>query len=152
VALWREIGDRWGLSFALITLAHHPWVWRDRDRAEGLLREALRAARELGDSHNEAYALSSLGLRALHAGDHGAAAVYFDEGLAIARERGLRRNLANLLTRAARAAYAHGDLDRVRVLLTEASGMVALSAEAEYWYGKLSDATARGGAALATVV
>lgn len=137
VVLFREVGDRWGLTFSLISLSQHPWVWRDRARAEALLREALAAAQELGNGHDVSHALSTLGLLRFEAGEHAEAAAYFYRGIQIARERGLRRNLANLLTRAARVAVAVGELTRARHLLDEASGVVQVSAEAEFWWREL---------------
>lgn len=83
------------------------------------------------------HALSTLNLLCFEAGKHAEAAVYFEKGIQIARERGMRRNLANLLTRGARLAVVVGDLTHARQLLDEASGVVQVSAEAEFWWREL---------------
>jgi hypothetical protein len=61
LALFREIGDTWGIAYALNNLGQVAFaVLHDRTRARALFEESLRLRRALGDSMGIAMSLNNL--------------------------------------------------------------------------------------------
>jgi hypothetical protein len=89
LAMFRELGDRWGQLQAI------EWLGAavapvDRVRAEQLHRDGLRMAEELGLWPQAADALSWLGRSALRAGDLGQARELLQRGMRLAAEQSYR--------------------------------------------------------------
>jgi len=88
IGIWKEHGDRSGLSFSLNGLGVSLAL---QDRAEEALecyRESLRLAREAGDQRATARALNNLGLESLDIGELEEARKCFHESLEISRQIG----------------------------------------------------------------
>jgi predicted ATPase len=60
LALYRGLGDRWGIAVALVALGNQSIAHGDSDGARGLLEESLRLWGELGDDAGFARSLSNL--------------------------------------------------------------------------------------------
>jgi tetratricopeptide (TPR) repeat protein len=86
--LFRELGDREGMSLALSRLGIDFTRHRTGDptQAREALEEALAIAREIGNSEGISNALGYLGTFTLEFGDPEGARVLFEEGLSIARQ------------------------------------------------------------------
>jgi non-specific serine/threonine protein kinase len=143
LALYRELGDPWGVAAAARGQAFGnmwgPRADRDHDLVMALLVESLAAGREQGDRWNIASTLSALGFQSLHRGDHGRAAMHFEEDLALTQEMGDRSRLPSVLHGLAQVAWRQGRLDQA-IALYEGSLTVAgetgdrQSVANAYWY------------------
>jgi predicted ATPase/class 3 adenylate cyclase len=69
LALYRELGDEWGVSHMLHRFAAEATRVGDFDQARALTEEALSTAHRLGDRRNESIALATLADVAQHEGD-----------------------------------------------------------------------------------
>jgi len=103
VAVWRLLGDRYGLAVALSELALAEREQGGYARAISLLEESLALFRAVGDRHGVACSLDRLGTVAHAAGDYALAQARYEEALGAVREAGnepllawLQQNLANL--------------------------------------------------------
>jgi non-specific serine/threonine protein kinase len=88
LALWRELGDDWGTTFALGMLGVVAEDAGEFARAVPLLDEALALARGAGDRPNTALILDHLGVVAWGQGDAARAVPYWEEALALHRAAG----------------------------------------------------------------
>jgi tetratricopeptide (TPR) repeat protein len=89
LAMFRELGDRWGQLQAIEWLGAAVAA-SDRARAEQLHRDGLRVAQELGLWPQAADALSWLGLSALSSGDLVQAREFLERGMRLAAEQSYR--------------------------------------------------------------
>jgi tetratricopeptide (TPR) repeat protein len=103
LALFRDIGDRWGQARAGELLGYLLEVEGDYDRAAQLHREGLRLATELGLWPIASRQLGRLGRLAALAGDYPAAIERYEQALALATEIGFRQGVT----------FAHGGLGTV---------------------------------------
>jgi predicted ATPase/class 3 adenylate cyclase len=69
LALYRELGDEWGVAHMLHRFAAEATRVGDFDQARALTEEALSTAHRLGDHRNESIALATLADVARHEGD-----------------------------------------------------------------------------------
>ncbi|MES2462483.1 MAG: tetratricopeptide repeat protein [Armatimonadota bacterium] len=97
VSLWRQIGDRRGLSASLQTLATITYSRDDTPTARKYLHEGLRLARALNDQSLMARALQNLGNISLARREWQRASVYYTESLSLYRVTGNRNRAAHVL-------------------------------------------------------
>jgi predicted ATPase/class 3 adenylate cyclase len=81
LALYRELGDKYGLARTLLVLGSMDNRESLHDRARARYEEALEAAREIGDAGIVGGVLNSLGELARLRGDHAAARTFYLESL-----------------------------------------------------------------------
>jgi tetratricopeptide (TPR) repeat protein len=94
VALFRRLGDRRELGFALNLLAGTVHVLGQYREEHRLLEESIACSRVAGDQWTMAYSLNDLSLVEHHFGNDAAAQQLARESLAIFRQLGDRRGLA----------------------------------------------------------
>ena len=142
IGLFRELGDKWGLAFALHKLAAtlDPLVnyqprgedgsppplpeleaaaRNDHTAERALFEESLALFRELGDRLAQSMNLGSLGYTFFCWGDRVAGRAMFEEQLTIVREFGYVEGVAFSLLLLGIDALAHDELDRAAMLFEE---------------------------------
>jgi predicted ATPase/class 3 adenylate cyclase len=119
LALWRELGDRVGIAYALNNLGVVAGETGDSARARALGEESLALLRALGDRRGLAVALSNLGDVARDQEDYATARSLYEESVALLRELGDRGDLATTLHDLAATAWRQGDDATARSLLEE---------------------------------
>jgi non-specific serine/threonine protein kinase len=115
-ALFRVVGDKLGLAYALSCLATVKMQQGDAERAIALFEEAIPLGREMGDKWGPSGALGHLGSIYLGLGDYKQAARYFEEGLELSREIGNRLAYSTALYGLAMAARSQDDHERAAEL------------------------------------
>jgi predicted ATPase/DNA-binding winged helix-turn-helix (wHTH) protein len=155
LALWREIGDKWGIATALNDLG---WVaWRQGNYAEArtLSAESLALWQELGERQGMATALTNLGWLAQHQSDYAEARALFEESLTLRRAledtRGVAFSLALLgWAWSKQGAYSHAaGLLEEAVTLFQDVGMQQLRAFASSLRAEVAHAQGEDGYAAA---
>ncbi len=127
LALYRELGDHYGIAFSLYRLGNVAWVRGNTAEARSLTEEALAIFKEVDHREYVAYSLFSLALVASSQGEYARACALYEESLAIHRELGNKRGIAHSLSQLAQALYdSQADHARVRSLVEEC---LALSKE-----------------------
>ncbi|HUS17830.1 MAG TPA: tetratricopeptide repeat protein, partial [Chloroflexia bacterium] len=119
VALWRRLGDRRGLAFALDGLAEEARLQGNLGQARALAEECLAIFRALDDDRGIASGLYQLG-RAAHAqGQFAEARALFAETVRLLRALGDQIALSGALHQWGRTALAAGDYTGARALFEE---------------------------------
>jgi DNA-binding CsgD family transcriptional regulator len=124
LALFRRIGDRWGLGRSLNFLGDLAIV-AGREEARAMLTEALAVQREFGDRLGMARSLSSLAAIALHEGDYATARRQNLESLALLDDAGDRVTATLCLACLACVAAAEGQFQRAARLFGAADALLA---------------------------
>ncbi len=119
LALFRSLGDRYGVAFALNRLGTIDLYTGDVERAEGRFEEGLALMREVGDQDGIAALLGQLGYAALLRGQHDRAVTSFEESLQRYRDLGSRLGSGKMLDNLGRAVLEQGDDARALCLLEE---------------------------------
>ncbi len=133
LALYREVGDPWGVAFSLFTLGNVAWVRGNTVAARSMTEEALALYRKIGLKEYVAWSLFSLALLDNSQGEYARAYTLFEESLAIHRELGNKRGIAHSLSQLAQVLFvSQGDQERVRSLIDEC---LALSGEVGFKEG-----------------
>ncbi len=133
LALYREVGDPWGVAFSLLTLGNVAWVRGNTVAARSMTEEALALYRKIGLKEYVAWSLFSLALLDNSQGEYTKAYALFEESLAIHRELGNKRGIAHSLSQLAQVLFvSQGDQERVRSLIDEC---LALSGEVGFKEG-----------------
>lgn len=110
--LYRELGDKQGISFSLSLLG---WVAQrrfQREAAYALHEEGLALSRELGDKRGVAEAYYDLSYLAFSQGDYSRSYTLKEESLALFRELGDTWRIASLLLQVVSVASYSGDYDK----------------------------------------
>jgi predicted ATPase len=89
LALWRELGDRRGVTSSLHFRANLEAATGNTREARKLWTEAQQSWRELGDSERFAATVFNLGLAAFAEGELAEATAQFEESLGLAQREGL---------------------------------------------------------------
>lgn len=121
---FREIGDRWGIAFALEQLAHVRAAEARASEARRLLGECLELRRVLGDRWGVARCHLALGELELQAGRTAAAAEQLAAGLALAVELEDDAALTTGLDGFAALFLEHGDATRAANLQGAADALL----------------------------
>ena len=119
LALYREIGDQWGIAFAMQTLARTAITQDDFRRAEQLLEPTLSMFRQTNDKWALSRSLLLLGLRASVMGDYGRAAALEEEALALSRQLGDTWHIAWTLSTLGQVHLWQGRFDLAKRYLEE---------------------------------
>ena len=119
LAIYREVGDRGGIGYALRSLANVAFAQADHATARALCEESLEIARELDDRDAIAALLGAIGEAAGEQGDYPVARQLLEECLAMARASGARLSSGWTLGRLGGLAYAQGQHSDARGLLNE---------------------------------
>jgi len=116
LALYRDLGDRWGIAQVLEAQGWLAWSSGAYDRMELSYKESLRIYQALGDQRGIASALQWLGIAALYQGRcEGERLVR--EGIAIYQEIGERAHIVDGLTIAALGLQALGEFAEAHAFL-----------------------------------
>jgi len=119
LALYREIGDQWGIAFAMQTLARTAITQDDFRRAEELLEPTLSMFRQTNDKWALSRSLLLLGLRASVMGDYVRAAALEEEALALSRQLGDTWHIAWTLSTLGQVELWQGKFDLAKKYLEE---------------------------------
>ncbi len=119
--LFREVGDRWGIGWALDNLGMLALSGGDIERARTMFQESLEIFRQIGDRRGAACTLDNLGWAALLGGDIAGAQRHFEGALAVFREIGDRRGTGRALGNLANLLRVRGDVRRARTLFNESA-------------------------------
>ena len=120
LALWRELGDRQGITLALHNMGVVFRMEGDYVRAAALFEEVLALRRVMEDRQGIGLALNNLGLVAYRLGDSQRAASLHEEALRLQRELGDTRRIAGSLGNLGNVAHQAGDPERAVTLHEEA--------------------------------
>lgn len=117
--LYRDLGDRSGMGFALNDLGSVAHWCGDYGEAQHDLEESLTLRLELGNAWWIAQTLNNLGMTAYRRGDAEAAQRYFEECLRYFQQTEAEMPLAWPLGGLGQAAFARGDYAEAKRLLEE---------------------------------
>jgi non-specific serine/threonine protein kinase len=146
IRLFRAVGDKWGLAWALHNLAQTldplvnylprpqpgapaplpnlpPAARNDHTAERDLFEESLALFRETGDRRAQLFDLGAMGAMHFCWGHRAEAQANFSEILPIGRELGDMSSVADSLVHLARDAVAHDELDRATALLDEVAAI-----------------------------
>jgi DNA-binding CsgD family transcriptional regulator len=118
--LYQQLGDRWGMAFALATRG---LIARSQDRTDDgtrYLSDSLSLFRQQGDRWGIAHALLGLGQVALRRGDDRQAEQCWEERLRLSRELGSQTAVAHTLDLLATVARQRGNRARAAAWFEEA--------------------------------
>jgi predicted ATPase/DNA-binding SARP family transcriptional activator len=105
LAVYREVGDRWGIARSLDGLGIATSNLGEYDRGIALNQESAAIYRELGDDRGLAITLNNLGSVLLDVGDYEGARVRLEEALAVFDGLGLRDRISVVLCNVGHAAF-----------------------------------------------
>ncbi len=123
LTIYQELGDRLGISTALLQLGTISHDEGDLASARSLYEQSLAIKRELGDRLGTAMLLNDLGIVAQQQGDTSAAKLLYERSLGIKRELGDNLGVAISLCYLARLASQEGDYQKARSLYQESLGI-----------------------------
>jgi predicted ATPase len=119
-ALWRRLGDEWGLGYTFSGLAGVAAQRGDLPRAQRLHQEAIALYRRLGDRHAAAMVMFNLVPVLMQTGDLAGARRLAEESLASFRQRRDTWAMARLLNTLSVIARLEGDFAAAQALATQA--------------------------------
>jgi tetratricopeptide (TPR) repeat protein len=114
LAIYRSLGDRWGIAFALTRFLWLVGLASARSRDAKGLQESLAIGREIGDQSIVGLCLFQLGVILQSSGDYREAKQRYLESLAVFRELGDRRLVQMCLDSAGYVARALGEYEEAR--------------------------------------
>ncbi len=123
IPLFLQVGDRWGIAFAIGAQGQSAMAQADYARADALLEEGLALFRELDDRWGIGWSLGNLGRVALARGEQSRAVELLEESLRVKRQVGDPFALALSLLFRGRAALAQGDHAGATALFEESLGL-----------------------------
>jgi hypothetical protein len=119
VAIFRELGDRWGLADATMSLGVGIGESGDWVRARPLIQEALERFREAGDDRRLMWSTRTLAWATAMVGDRQQARVLYEDALRQARAAGNRLFASVVLGSLSWLAIQEGHVEDCRALLAE---------------------------------
>ena len=119
LVIYQELGDRLGISTALLQLGTIAHDRGDYTSARSLFEQSLTIKRELGDRLGTAMLLNNLGIVAQQQGDYSKAQSLYEQSLAIKRELGDNLGVAISLYSLARVACQRADYSKALSLCQE---------------------------------
>jgi len=119
VKLYREMGDKQGMAFALNGLGHVALAQHRYAVVRQVSEENLHLARELGDRWKTAEALFLSAYGYLDQAEHDRARIASEESLVLSREFSEPRCLAHAILAVARIAFHQHDFDAAYALYQE---------------------------------
>ena len=109
LAMYRQLGNKRGIAFALNLLGAAAFERNDYDQAAVRYTESLALRREIGDQWGVAGSLNNLGRTARFRGDFAQAAAFYQESEALRREIGDKLGVAIALANQGHMARDQGD-------------------------------------------
>jgi predicted ATPase/serine/threonine protein kinase len=119
LALYQELGDKWGVAASLNGLGDMAHQQVNYTEATARYEEALRLFKEIDNKQAVSYVLNNLGNVARDQGDYERAAEIHGEALTLFRNLGDKRALATSLYNLGEVAQYSGDYERARELQHE---------------------------------
>jgi predicted ATPase/class 3 adenylate cyclase len=119
LALYKEVGDKWGIATVLTGMGHEANQRGDLKATGDYFEESLAIRKELGDRLGTATALNNLALSAAGQGDYDSARDRLEECLAIFRELGDKWGITFSLNNLSLVARAQEDYDHARSFVKE---------------------------------
>ncbi len=113
-ALYRELGDRYGIAATLNNLGLVAHEQGDNEQAKILLKESVDLFRQVGDKTGLGNALNNLGHVNLETGDFPEARLYIEASVPVYREGGNHQALAYALHNLGELARQQGNLMEAR--------------------------------------
>ncbi len=118
-AIFKELGDRWGIALSLEGLGAAAWEQDDLATAGSCCAESVTIYRELGDKISLSFALAGLANVRQAQGNYDQAVTLCGESLALFREMGHRWGIAYSLNILGEVARCQNDYDRAKVQYEE---------------------------------
>ncbi len=118
--LYRELGDKSGIAFALNLLGVLAADLGDNVKAKRLWEESLALRREVEDKWGIAQTLQNFAHQGNLEGDYAKAEALAEESLSLFNEVGDKRGVARMMTSLGATARLQGDDERATALLVEA--------------------------------
>jgi predicted ATPase/DNA-binding CsgD family transcriptional regulator len=119
LALFTDIGDRWGIANALHNLGHLAFFQNDDDRAVAFEEQSLAQWRSVGDPWGICLPLGILAAIAAQRGDYERARALVEESLALARDRSDTWTIASRLGLLGVLVCEQGEAEHATRLLVE---------------------------------
>jgi tetratricopeptide (TPR) repeat protein len=139
LALYRELGDTWGVAYALNNLGLSAFaVQQDHARARALYEESLRLRRALRDGHGIVMTLNNLAILARDEENYAEARSRLEEGVAILRESGDRYDVASLLLSLSHIVHLQDDYTAALPLAEEGVALCRENADIVALYSALN--------------
>jgi tetratricopeptide (TPR) repeat protein len=117
--LYRQVGDKGSMAYALISLGLMAHDQGDYALASEIYSEGLAVSREIGDKTGIVLTLNNLGNVAREQGDYARAQALFEECLPIAQEIGDKRRTALSLASMGIVAWCQGDYSSATPLIQQ---------------------------------
>jgi predicted ATPase/class 3 adenylate cyclase/DNA-binding XRE family transcriptional regulator len=109
LALYRELGDTWGIAKVLRFLGWLAYDQGDQASMQARFEESLALYRELGDPWGFASSLQGLATWLLYQGHHARARILLEESLALCQKSGNRHGIAQALQLLGNVLRMQGD-------------------------------------------
>jgi non-specific serine/threonine protein kinase len=122
LALCRELGDRTGVTAALVALGEVLYAQSDFRRGKRVAEEAVTLAGEIGDWHWLHDALCRLGDITYHLGEYPRALACYEETLSISQQHSYPHGIASGLRGLGQVATIQSEYQRGRALLGQSLG------------------------------
>lgn len=119
LTVYREIGDKRGMAFALSVLARSEWDLGDYETAAELFEESLALSIEVNDKKSAAFTLGDLAYAALRPGDYPTAKARLTQVLALSQEMGDKYVMGFALSGLGEVALRQADYTGANRLLEE---------------------------------
>ena len=118
--IYRKVGDRRGVAYALVGLADMETALGAYDIAEATFLEAVEEMKQVGDTGGTAFALCLLAWCPLRSsGDYAQATAWFEQSLAMYTQVGNSRGIALAYSGLGEIAVRQGELERAEHLLEQ---------------------------------
>lgn len=143
LALYAEVGDRWGMGRCLQLLGNAAWIAGDADRAVEHLQACLAVCREIGDLRGSIYTYTGLANVALAHGSYAAAEAYLNQAYSLSQDFNDRIGQAQSLVGLSQLARVQG-----RTSLAVQRSQQALAVYESISYRHVAHALCQLGAAL----
>ena len=119
LALCRELGDRTGVTAALVALGEVLYAQEDFSRGKLVAEDAVVLAREIGDWHWLHDALCRLGDITYHLGEYSQALACYEETLSVSQQHRYPHGIGSGLRGLGQLATIRGDYQKAGALLGE---------------------------------
>jgi predicted ATPase/DNA-binding SARP family transcriptional activator len=129
LAMYRKLGDKWGIAHALVSIGNIDLRHGDYVRAAQIDEEALALFREIGDKSGVAITAGELASAASLRGDYQEAQALAEERLALDRDMGGALQIAWSLRQLGRILIQRNELGRASSLFHESLGILRQQAD-----------------------
>jgi tetratricopeptide (TPR) repeat protein len=123
LALYRELGDTWGIARVLRFLGWVAYDQGDQASMQARFEESLALYRELGDPWGLASSLQGLAAWLLYQGHHARARILLEESLALCQKSGNRHGIAQALQVLGNVLRMQGDYAQAAAHLVKSTAL-----------------------------